>query len=1395
MEDVLGDCCDDCPVPQTSDEKITVRQNDKIFVSGTMTLSRSGPLRQREEVLRPRTREDYTQQAYVGVTDPLCHAIADCNLSLVQSLLGRGGDDINGRDINGRTPLHLASACSTVDIVQCLLEHGAYLVPRQKDGKAAIDIACIRGDVDIVSVLLRQDAKNRDRFNAGHDNCDTVPGDREFDDINVPFSQHEILISPLHLAVSYNNLSLVENLVQEWNADIHQRMEMVEGSLNRGDAHYYGLERYLTPLALALRLPLDAAQRMTRLLFKLGASSEEKVDEYVSVLQACITSRPALLDTYFDADFEGTVRSTSAIFTKGQRVAQSRPGLGYGKPGDCVVSTPLLTAIQARDTTTATRLLEMGAKATLPFEAFAHVLNSKTEFLTTVAQPVIVAVEEELPLLAIALIREYDADVNTLTPNGWKAAHESALLGTDVPESLLNCVDRRIESLRSWIQAPHEPRYKKEVKVEREPMRENAFYLGDHAKDTYSYCSYDLMLDRERERLERFHGTPAQSRSTQSLEAGFKEKLTAIESILNAFLVLKDLLDERSAKLFRDLHPQFAVQDQSPSSDRTGSHSRPWKPEIRHSYSVPSNYGSHPTSYSNYRPDNYVGLFEAVWRGDIARVKSLTLLPGQDPTGTSCPPLTIAVADLHQDSPFTIALSRGHLELARAIYLIAEAQYQPSIHWKRTAKRSASDSGHSADDDDTESDVEESEFDESEETTDDESELDESEQEGSVDGSDFVASKSSPAAGLSARKPGELAALLADDDISIDDVRRVETSVANPVSPALMFTWRCPKTIERRNKDDASDSIGRQEILPRNMTAMALFHNDLDMLSCLLDLAEEPIKTAFDRQGEEVKPGNSHAVDDHAFRVALQSANSTTLAMLIERTAAGVPLDELSGESQLQVSTEKAGQCRGLKTGKVRAQDASRSVQSKRPKNSDRISPPLLHAANLGSFANLQWLLSDAPLEHYRQYATENPNDHRVRQISQSPEGFGGIVKSFLGSRSELAIICCVMSKSGSEGLEILSHLIKIMPDAVNARSSAGDTPLLIAYRFQNLQAAKLLIKAGADQTARDHRGGNVLHCLFDMFTNAGGGNGSSYVPEVANEKHYVHMRAMMDLLDEDLLPIICTQRHHASDYRWYTPLASLLYHACTPNSFLVATARMILEYSKGAELGLLDNEGNTPLHLLVYKNTPPTHFDFYGVAALIMEFRPDLVNLENTSGKTPLDMAQDGALRAMCKGRNSLRKYGQQDWRPLYTTHEYYTVGFSVTCTPEKAFTKPEIDYDDFGGHDMARLLLSGEIDPSPSKDQRIVSLYRLLAETKAKLDREGKGKRIVTSVSEVRAAADMDNTEKLHQQHDDGYLAETDLWLNHELQQRLIRAQFPGCDCSFCLRFCISVPSPESL
>lgn len=81
---------------------------------------------------------------------------------------------MNGRDFNGRTPLHLAALSSTVEIVQCLLDHRAQLTATLEDGKNAIHLACIRGHVEILSLLLGKSKDNQTQWLRPNDDRESL---------------------------------------------------------------------------------------------------------------------------------------------------------------------------------------------------------------------------------------------------------------------------------------------------------------------------------------------------------------------------------------------------------------------------------------------------------------------------------------------------------------------------------------------------------------------------------------------------------------------------------------------------------------------------------------------------------------------------------------------------------------------------------------------------------------------------------------------------------------------------------------------------------------------------------------------------------------------------------------------------------------------------------------------------------------------------------------------------------------------------------------------------------------------------------------------------------------------------------------------------------------------
>jgi FOG: Ankyrin repeat len=111
--------------------------------------------------------ESYTnvkmiEMAYVGRTERLCQAIVANDVDSVKAFLADEGTNPDRRDYTGRTPLQLACMCSTPEVVQCLVDGGARMIPRMADGKTALHLAAARGHVEIIRILLTKSNENEE---------------------------------------------------------------------------------------------------------------------------------------------------------------------------------------------------------------------------------------------------------------------------------------------------------------------------------------------------------------------------------------------------------------------------------------------------------------------------------------------------------------------------------------------------------------------------------------------------------------------------------------------------------------------------------------------------------------------------------------------------------------------------------------------------------------------------------------------------------------------------------------------------------------------------------------------------------------------------------------------------------------------------------------------------------------------------------------------------------------------------------------------------------------------------------------------------------------------------------------------------------------------------------
>lgn len=102
-----------------------------------------------------RTAAAATKRAWT----PLHGAAKENNVAILGHLLTSVTTDINERDVDGSTALHVASWYGQLDNVKRLLEVGADILAKKNDGQTALHAAARNPNADIVQALLDYDAE------------------------------------------------------------------------------------------------------------------------------------------------------------------------------------------------------------------------------------------------------------------------------------------------------------------------------------------------------------------------------------------------------------------------------------------------------------------------------------------------------------------------------------------------------------------------------------------------------------------------------------------------------------------------------------------------------------------------------------------------------------------------------------------------------------------------------------------------------------------------------------------------------------------------------------------------------------------------------------------------------------------------------------------------------------------------------------------------------------------------------------------------------------------------------------------------------------------------------------------------------------------------------------
>jgi hypothetical protein len=219
----------------------------------------------------------------------------------------------------------------------------------------------------------------------------------------------------------------------------------------------------------------------------------------------------------------------------------------------------------------------------------------------------------------------------------------------------------------------------------------------------------------------------------------------------------------------------------------------------------------------------------------------------------------------------------------------------------------------------------------------------------------------------------------------------------------------------------------------------------------------------------------------------------------------------------------------------------------------------------------------------------------------------------------------------------LVAYLVKTQPSLLDVKAANGITPLLLAYRLGRLDAAKVLIDAGADQTTKDHGRNNLLHAALYS------------TPKVKK------LKPMLDLLNRSALIPMLKERNRleqAGQTPLHQYLATTKHFVGKAGNDVIRMIKMFHDISPEntrQAFKMLNGTGDTPLHTLLAMDADPA------IIRAVIDFDQSLLCIENAVGRTPAEVAQDRYIADNVKARNNYY-YGQPDKSVSSLVHAYPT-------------------------------------------------------------------------------------------------------------------------------------------
>ncbi|KAK2799263.1 hypothetical protein FQN50_008539 [Emmonsiellopsis sp. PD_5] len=1220
VKDVIEDCCGYCPSPRTEEETTIFEEEGKKFVSGKVQFMKNDPGRQTIGSFNPITDSDWTELAYIGDTEALCQAIVDGDFARVQSCCSQEGFNVDERDHTGRMPLHLAIMCGTPEIVRCLVNHGARLVSRVAGGFTALHLAAARGDVEILRAILRKSEANQVEYleksakktgNADVTESDPASNESESDpdeddDISIvgsgttspyaasqgsmvivdsPQSPDEdddkedqpnfyddlgvlswdIPLSPLHVAILNGHIDIIDALATEFGVDVSQAFV---------EKPQYGSPTVIFSVLLAAHHPSNKSKDILKSLFELGASSTQANMDHITAFHSLVmASESRVLDVVFELDGPAA------------QLAINHPTVSsyYG----ATPKLPLHTAIKYKNVPMIMKLLEKGANLSVFTEKmrrfWARRGKKDTKLEHHLSHPIINAAEFAPPAV-IKYLLDAGADPNAMAKTAYEKIDTPNRVH-DTPRTVLDTIRERISFLKAVI--PTQDDFFVLQDIELGPDED---YLGALTEGSFqhTFVKNELLVTKSALQVAR------DWQKSDELVEWQKDNQVKKDWIVCELRDLEEIekhLTAKGAKTFEELHP--GVAKPTPGQD-TNQPAKVTKAPTQTKAEIDISFRD--ADVGDLDTKKYLPLFQAAWEGDIQKVKLLTA--EKKASSKSHSSLQLTAADkVRSLDPFAIAVVRGHYDLARTILRDVENQQV-----QKDAKKQGRKVYQVVVDNDIESDAG------SEGETDTDSE------------------------GVGVRFD------VVDEQQTIDDVRDTVPVGKYSTPPLTLLNTRrdlsmfltTPKkeNIKQTQKGLVNQSFNswrhysqHPSLSLKDMMAydgkdlldLAVGRNDLEMVKFLIEEKTRLQQKKTPKEDGDESPDEIHTFITLSyprfFNTAVNNGFTELLGYLMSKTGLEFPFQTLMNEAGVK-TVVKPKYYRGLSVyGKKREDWAAEDRYSYR----DRLqgaAPLLRRVIDSANIDSIKWFLSDEPGKRYREFLLANKDDSRLAPLFKSDDGYENMLTSWLEGGRHLALHFTVMlAPTEKLGNSLVEFILNKFPDLVNVKNSQGLTPLHAALAGRRIMAAKALVEAGADQTARDDQGRNMLHHILIPPNNR---------EKLSSPKL---LRTLAEILDPEIIKSLATQRTNVrfatrsgEDWGLRTPLSEWLSQSHDSHA---DTLKEILKVTGGKELYILDGQGNYPIHQV-------TRARKNKYVQTLLEIDPNLAVLENATGVTPLEVAEN---------------------------------------------------------------------------------------------------------------------------------------------------------------------------